>query len=389
MLKIGFHILPKEEQLFDILGRKIRKEGGGTIMASADDDFPFPVIDRDLYSREPWELFTNEDPWEVDDSGEKTIKRTVYVFATLKVIGKKRFVRIAGPGTWDGSTGEKPVHDDGSDRLVIGSKRYLDYKPKQESLGTRETFGHWMMHEYRLAGESLKGLETTLLPLANVRVLCKISQVVDKGSLAESFWPKETLDRCLEEYISQGLFETITSNEDSQLAATNKREFPDQEILQQENPKRRRIMKNPKEEKGYSTNSSTQTESETKLFDSKEEEEEFALYLENSLTEIETCLFESKKEEENIPVNMDKSLTETETCNLFDLKEKEEEEFPVIVDNSLTKTDTCNLFDSKEEEEKFAAFVANSLTEIETRNLFNSKEEEEEYAVFLDTWLNE
>ncbi|XP_059632149.1 NAC domain-containing protein 41-like [Cornus florida] len=158
---LGFRFIPTEEELLThFLRRKLKQES-----------LPYEgvILERDVYGEAPWNIFTAEDPWHSLKSNEFVI----YVFTQLKKIDreKKRIVRRAGCGTWDGQTGIKNIYN--KERELIGFNKMLSFEvdvKKDEFLIMPK--GHWTMHEYSLGGVSLNGLEEG----THDYVVCKIKR---------------------------------------------------------------------------------------------------------------------------------------------------------------------------------------------------------------------
>ncbi|KAH7849668.1 hypothetical protein Vadar_021174 [Vaccinium darrowii] len=141
----GYHFRPSDEELLVFyLGRKIK-------------GLPLPCdvfIERDIYGisdKAPWQMFSDEDPWEICKNGMKT-EGTIYVFMNLIKASKNRIARIAGCGVWHAETAVEQVVDDYSH--VLGYKRLLCFQITNESglMDKSVTKGHWIMHEYSLSG---------------------------------------------------------------------------------------------------------------------------------------------------------------------------------------------------------------------------------------------
>ncbi|KAH7861206.1 hypothetical protein Vadar_023076 [Vaccinium darrowii] len=116
------------------------------------------IIERDIYGtgdKAPWQIFTDEDPWEIcktnGKNGSKT-EGTIYVLTTLIKASKNRVARTAGCGVWHAETAlEKILNDHGS---VIGYKRMLCFQITNEPglMDRSASKGHWIMHEFSRCG---------------------------------------------------------------------------------------------------------------------------------------------------------------------------------------------------------------------------------------------
>ncbi|KAH7840224.1 hypothetical protein Vadar_014311 [Vaccinium darrowii] len=161
----GYLFRPTDEDLLVFYpGRKIK-------------GLPLPCdvfIERDIYGvgdKAPWQIFSEEDPWEICKNGMKT-EGTIYVFTNLIKASKNRIARIAGCGVWHAETALEHVVDDYGH--VIGYKRMLCFQITNESgvMDKSVTKGHWIMHEYSLSGG---GNNTEY-------VLCRIKRVDSKST---------------------------------------------------------------------------------------------------------------------------------------------------------------------------------------------------------------
>ncbi|KAH7853941.1 hypothetical protein Vadar_008334 [Vaccinium darrowii] len=141
----GYLFRPTDEELLVFyLGRKIK-------------GLPLPsdvFIERDIYGvgdKAPWQIFSDEDPWEICKNGMK-IEGTIYVFTNLIKASKNRIARIAGCGVWHAEAALEQVVDDYGH--VLGYKRLLCFQITNESgvMDKSVTKGHWIMHEYSLSG---------------------------------------------------------------------------------------------------------------------------------------------------------------------------------------------------------------------------------------------
>ncbi|XP_059632241.1 NAC domain-containing protein 41-like [Cornus florida] len=152
-IPLGFRFpLTEEELLTQYLRRKIKQE-------------PLPhhgvIIEREIYAKAPWDVFTSEDPWHTLKSSANKDKQefVIYIFTKLKKTGtKKRVVRRVGCGTWTGRTQKMSIYN--RQKQLIGFKKMLDFEAdvKKDECAIMPR-GHWTMHEYSLGGVSLDGLE--------------------------------------------------------------------------------------------------------------------------------------------------------------------------------------------------------------------------------------
>ncbi|KAI5640867.1 hypothetical protein M9H77_00535 [Catharanthus roseus] len=161
---IGFRFHPTDEDMLLLLRHKAQ---GNTINPKLSP----MIVERDFYSENgtPWIIFKQDDPWQtmVTESG-KLIKDTkyLYVITRLKKISasKNNIIRAAGCGTWDGQTGKNYIKDKNK---IIGFKKMFHFKPK--TVEGNNNYGKWIMHEYHLDGDFLKGISQT-----NDFVICRI-----------------------------------------------------------------------------------------------------------------------------------------------------------------------------------------------------------------------
>ncbi|KAK2971697.1 hypothetical protein RJ640_007735 [Escallonia rubra] len=154
---VGLRFMPTQEELITYYLR-------GKVIGQVELPPEHIVETDDLYgdNSTPWEVLPSYYPWDtcatIDKSGKKLIiKHTLYVFTRLMKVGKSRILRKAGDGTWDGqSKGEEVKNNEGE---VIGVKKMLVFELKTGGLSLEpQRKGHWIMHEYTLAGVSLEGL---------------------------------------------------------------------------------------------------------------------------------------------------------------------------------------------------------------------------------------
>ncbi|KAI5665169.1 hypothetical protein M9H77_24492 [Catharanthus roseus] len=161
---IGFRFHPTDEEMLLLLRHKAQ---GNTI----NPKLSAMIVERDFYSENgtPWIIFKQDDPWQtmVTESG-KLIKDTkyLYVITRLKKISAytNNIIRSAGCGTWDGQTGKNYIKDKNK---IIGFKKMFHFKPK--IVEGNNNYGKWIMHEYHLDGDFLKGISQT-----NDFVICRI-----------------------------------------------------------------------------------------------------------------------------------------------------------------------------------------------------------------------
>ncbi|XP_059632109.1 NAC transcription factor 47-like [Cornus florida] len=114
---LGFRFAPKEDEILHYL-RSHGKVTGESLPEGI-------ILDIDFYMNAPWDIFRKEfeDQWRHTSSNEFVI----YVFTKLKKIGnKKRVVRRAGCGTWDGKTKTHEIYN--GQKQLIGFKRMLDFE---------------------------------------------------------------------------------------------------------------------------------------------------------------------------------------------------------------------------------------------------------------------
>ncbi|KAL0355014.1 UNVERIFIED_CONTAM: NAC domain-containing protein 2 [Sesamum radiatum] len=147
----GFHFAPTDQELitFYLSGKAMGLQ------------LPWnPILEKTIYGEnaDPWDVF-DDVQWDTsvvtrEDKESKNVKRVVYVFTKLsKVNGKTRIARTAGSGTWDGQTGARKIYN--KSRQVIGQMKMFTFTAKTPGDG-RKQHDHWIMHEYSLAGFSLK-----------------------------------------------------------------------------------------------------------------------------------------------------------------------------------------------------------------------------------------
>ncbi|XP_059655026.1 NAC domain-containing protein 48-like [Cornus florida] len=147
LIPLGFHFDPTKVEIIHYLSRKVKGE-------SMPEGI---ILDIDLYDKAPWDILKKEDPWHT--SSKNNCQFIIYVFTKLKKIGnKKRVVRRAGCGTWNGQNKPKEIYN--KHKQLIGSKKMLAFEAniKKDEWSVMPG-GHWTMHEYSLGGVSLDGLE--------------------------------------------------------------------------------------------------------------------------------------------------------------------------------------------------------------------------------------
>ncbi|KAL2530943.1 NAC transcription factor 25-like [Forsythia ovata] len=154
--RAGYRFMPTDQQVIELY-----------LQAKANG-LPLPsdaILDKDLYGKNgtPWVVFSENDPWEVVGECEVSVsKKEIFVFTKLTNMGKRHIVRVAGCGTWGGKS--KPKYIKNCNGEVIGIKKSFtfkvngDLKPEEMNMVPMEN-GHWIMHEYTLAGISLEGVK--------------------------------------------------------------------------------------------------------------------------------------------------------------------------------------------------------------------------------------
>ncbi|KAL2503887.1 NAC domain containing protein 41 [Abeliophyllum distichum] len=151
--RAGYRFMPTDQQVI-VLYLQAKANG-----------LPLPsdaIIDKDLYGKNgtPWFVFSENDPWKVVGECEVSVsKKEIFVFTKLSKMGKHNIERIAGCGTWGGKS--KPKYIKNCNGEVIGIKKSFTFKVngdlKPEEMNMEN--GHWIMHEYTLAGISLEGVK--------------------------------------------------------------------------------------------------------------------------------------------------------------------------------------------------------------------------------------
>ncbi|XP_058209848.1 NAC domain-containing protein 41-like [Rhododendron vialii] len=170
----GYFFRPTDKQLLEDYLR--RKSEGNSLPCDV-------VIEREIYgagNKAPWQIFTDEDPWEICETMDKKTDKlktegTIYVFTTLIKASENsdRIARTAGCGSWHGETALEPVLDKKGG--VMGNKRMLCFQITDESL--KEC--HWIMHEYSLpVGNATNG--------KGEYVLCRIKRDDSKDTKISS-----------------------------------------------------------------------------------------------------------------------------------------------------------------------------------------------------------
>ncbi|XP_012834177.1 PREDICTED: NAC domain-containing protein 67-like [Erythranthe guttata] len=136
--------------------------------------------EKDIYG-DPWEVLQDVH-WE-DFHSEKKFKHVTYVFTKLsRVNDKTRIARRTKSGTWKGQTSGKEIYDESSGNLIGLSKMFTFYenKPKGSSGEEEEEHGHWIMHEFSLAGVCLN-FELKIKDYA----ICRITRIFPKENEKE------------------------------------------------------------------------------------------------------------------------------------------------------------------------------------------------------------
>ncbi|CAA0831786.1 Unknown protein [Striga hermonthica] len=164
----GHHFLPSDEELIKFY------------LLPWSKGLPLPIkdliVERDVYGEtaDPRVVFGNpDDPgWYVaGDEDFKKGKRVMYVLTKLFKI-KTRCSRRAGGGTWSGQTTPREIYDDENGNRVIGHMRMFSFEVDgRQAKKEGAKAGHWIMHEYSLALDSLTDDEVK----HKDHVLCKIS----------------------------------------------------------------------------------------------------------------------------------------------------------------------------------------------------------------------
>ncbi|KAI5640869.1 hypothetical protein M9H77_00038 [Catharanthus roseus] len=164
---IGFRFHPTDEEMLLLLRHKAQ----GNIINSRSSPM---IVERDFYFENgtPWMIFKQDDPWQtMVTESEKLIKDTkyLYVITRLKKISASRnnIIRVAGCGTCDGQTGKNYIKSIEDKNKIIGFKKMFNFKPK--FVEGNNNYGKWIMHEYHLDGDFLKGISDT-----NDFVICRI-----------------------------------------------------------------------------------------------------------------------------------------------------------------------------------------------------------------------
>ncbi|KAI5640868.1 hypothetical protein M9H77_00037 [Catharanthus roseus] len=143
---IGFRFHPTDEEMLLLLRHKAQ----GNIINSRSSPM---IVERDFYVENgtPWMIFKQDDPWQ-----------------TMKIsASRNNITRVAGCGTCDGQTGKNYIKSIGDKNKIIGFKKMFNFKPK--FVEGNNNYGKWIMHEYHLDGDFLKGISDT-----NVFVICRI-----------------------------------------------------------------------------------------------------------------------------------------------------------------------------------------------------------------------
>ncbi|KAF7126959.1 hypothetical protein RHSIM_Rhsim11G0116000 [Rhododendron simsii] len=170
---VGYRFTPTDQELvIDYL----RKKSKGAEALPCD-----VVFEREIYgtgNKAPWQIFTENDPWE---------EGSVYVLTKLiKARGSdKRIARTAGCGSWHGETGPEPIYDKQTgpdnkktDPKLIGYKRMLRFQITNELGAMDESVGkgYWTMHEFSLPPDGNSTSSTRKQSPKREFVLCRIKR---------------------------------------------------------------------------------------------------------------------------------------------------------------------------------------------------------------------
>ncbi|EYU23163.1 hypothetical protein MIMGU_mgv1a020477mg [Erythranthe guttata] len=169
----GYRFLPSDEELINCY---LLKESMGI-------QLPWnPMSKKDIYGeKDPWEVLQDVH-WD-DFHCEKKFKHVTYVLTKLlRLNGKTRIARRTKSGTWKGQTSGKEIYDESSGHLIGLSKMFTFYenKPKGSSGEEEEEHGHWIMHEFSLAGVCLN-FELKFKDYA----ICRITRIFPKENEKE------------------------------------------------------------------------------------------------------------------------------------------------------------------------------------------------------------
>ncbi|KAF7127296.1 hypothetical protein RHSIM_Rhsim11G0116500 [Rhododendron simsii] len=143
---VGYRFTPTDQELvIDYL----RKKSKGAEALPCD-----VIFEREIYgtgNKAPWQIFTENDPWE---------EGSIYVLTKLiKARGSdKRIARTAGCGSWHGETGPEPIYD------------------KQTAMDESVGKGYWTMHEFSLPPDGNSTSSTRKQSPKREFVLCRIKR---------------------------------------------------------------------------------------------------------------------------------------------------------------------------------------------------------------------
>ncbi|XP_012854545.1 PREDICTED: NAC transcription factor 29-like isoform X3 [Erythranthe guttata] len=217
----GYRFLPSDEELINCY---LLKESMGI-------QLPWnPMSKKDIYGqKDPWEVFQDVH-WD-DFHSENKFKHVTYVLTKLlRLNGKTRIARRTKSGTWKGQTSGKEIYDESSGNLIGLSKMFTFYKNKPKGRSgeeEEEEHGHWIMHEFSLAGVSLN-FELKFKDYA----ICRITRTFSKEN------KKEKTKKQPEIIVPQELNPTL--DEEDQLLADELQQamYSDEQIIvpQEQNP---------------------------------------------------------------------------------------------------------------------------------------------------------
>ncbi|KAF7127478.1 hypothetical protein RHSIM_Rhsim11G0115700 [Rhododendron simsii] len=171
---VGYRFTPTDQEL---VIHYLRKKSKGAEALPCD-----VVFEREIYgtgNKAPWQIFTENDPWE---------EGSVYVLTKLiKARGSnKRIARTAGCGSWHGETGPEPIYDQQTDPddeqiadpELIGYKRMLRFQITNESGAMDESVGkgYWTMHEFSLRPDGNSSSSNRIQSPKREYVLCRIKR---------------------------------------------------------------------------------------------------------------------------------------------------------------------------------------------------------------------
>ncbi|KAH7850104.1 hypothetical protein Vadar_028039 [Vaccinium darrowii] len=92
------------------------------------------VTSTGVGDKSPWQIFSDEDPWEICKNRMK-IEGTIYVFTNLIKASKSRVARIAGCGVWHAETALEQVVDDYSRDKKSRFKVHQEISRKRKNVG--------------------------------------------------------------------------------------------------------------------------------------------------------------------------------------------------------------------------------------------------------------